>query len=324
MTKRIIALALVCVMCLCLFACSSKEADLYNKYKDIIDALEEEDYQSAYLAMVELANKAETDENGDTTPETTDPAIEAFQASLVGNWIPRAGDADEFGAVSFEITADGKLVMGDETYPLEVEYEYADSVDYNINDGDTKLYSLDIYIDEDDAYCASFSKYDEEEGYYEGIGTYYLESQYIKVELTADNFSDYFEESEEYVVLNENSFGETTSFWVNRDMMLKSEYGKVNSELSHVALEYSYTSKPYEYTADIENATHEIGAEVEGYDPEEGTSVVTLGNYCGENNDRYGFDYISYYMSNNEGTVWIYSDFGIVRIQGTIYIFNAE
>ena len=65
MTKRIIALALVLVMCLCLFACSSKEADLYNKYKDIIDALEEEDYQSAYLAMVELSQNGGADGDED-------------------------------------------------------------------------------------------------------------------------------------------------------------------------------------------------------------------------------------------------------------------
>ena len=324
MTKRIFALVLVCVMCLGLFACSSKEADLYNKYKDIIDALEAEDYESAYYALVDLADKAETDENGETTPETTDPAIEAFKAATVGTWIPSAWDAHEDGAVSFEITADGKLVMGDETYPLEVEYEYADSVDYKINDGDTKLYSFDIYLEDDGVYSASLSRYLEDEGYYESIGTYYLESQYIKVELTADNFSDYFEESEEYVVLNENSFGETTSFWVNRDMVLKSEYSKVNTELSSVALEYSYVTNYYTYTANIENTTYEFGDAVEGYEASEGSSVVTFDDYNGENNDEYGFEFDSYYISDSEGTEWVNSDFGIVRIQGTIYIFNAE
>ena len=324
MTKRIFALVLVCVMCLGLFACSSKEADLYNKYKDIIDALEAEDYESAYYALVDLADKAETDENGETTPETTDPAIEAFKAATVGTWIPSAWDAHEDGAVSFEITADGKLVMGDETYPLEVEYEYADSVDYKINDGDTKLYSLDIYIDDDDAYCASFSKYDEEEGYYTGIGEYYLESQYTKIELTADNFSEYFELADEYSEKDENIFGEVTSFWVNRDMVLKSEYSKVNTELSSVALEYSYVTNYYTYTANIENTTYEFGDAVEGYEASEGSSVVTFDDYNGENNDEYGFEFDSYYISDSEGTEWVNSDFGIVRIQGTIYIFNAE
>ena len=107
-------------------------------------------------------------------------------------------------------------------------------------------------------------------------------------------------------------------------MVLKSEYGKVNTYLSSVALEYSFVSNYYNYTANIENTTYEYGDAVEGYEAGEVSSIVSFGDYYGENHDAYGFEFDSCYFSDSEGADWVNSDFGIIRIQGTIYIFNAE
>ncbi len=320
MTKRIIALALICVMCLGLFACSSKEADLYNKYKDIIDALEEEDYQSAYLAMVELANKGETDENGE---ETKDPEIEELKASAVGTWIPTLSSVEQYQSVSFELTEDGNFVMGDETYPLEVSYEDKNSISYRAKDGDTRVYSISISVEDNGELRVSLSKYQDENSS-SHIGYYYLESQYTKIELTAENFDEYFEDLPEYVETSENSFGEITSFNVYRDKVVKESVGEVNNELSKVALEYSYVSTNYKYTADVANGTYELGEESEYSEPSEDTSTTEMSNWNGPDDDRYGFCFSSMYIGSEEGNVYVRSDFGIVRIQGTIYAFNGK
>lgn len=320
MTKRIIALALVCVMCLCLFACSSKEADLYYKYQDIIDALEEEDYQSAYLAMVELANKGETDENGE---ETKDPEIEALKESAVGTWIPSIYAVEENEAVFFDITKNGNFVMGDVNYPLEVNYESKDSITYDAMDGETKIYRIGIYKEENGMFRTTLGKYNEDNST-EGLGTYYLESQFTKIELTADNFDEYFEDVPEYIETSENSFGEVTSFSVYFDKALKEEYGVVNTDLSQVALEYSYVYQYYDYTADIAAGTYQFGDVSEGDEPYDSTSTTSMSNWHGPEDDRYGFTFGSLYISGEEGRQSVNSDFNIVRIQGTIYAYNGK
>ena len=321
MKKRIIALALVCVMCLCLFACSSKEADLYNKYRDIIDALEEEDYQSAYLAMVELSNKGETDENGE---ETKDPEIEALKASAVGTWIPTLSSVEQYQSVSFEITEEGKFIMGDETYPLEVVHESKNNISYRTKDCDTRIYAISISVEDNGALRVSLGKYNDDQNSSSHIGFYYLESQYTKIELTAENSDEYFEDLPEYIVADQNSFGETTSFRVNRDKVVKESVGEVNDELSKVALEYSYVSTDYNYTADIANETYELGAAVENHEPEERTATIEMESWHGPEDDRYGFCFNGLYITSEEGRTNVKSDFKIVRIQGTIYAFNGN
>ena len=66
--KKAISLILVLVMCLTLCACgNSKELEKYRKYETLINYIEAEDYQSAYLELVRISRGGE---NAETTEAT--------------------------------------------------------------------------------------------------------------------------------------------------------------------------------------------------------------------------------------------------------------
>ena len=146
------------------------------------------------------------------------------------------------------------------------------------------------------------------------------EPQPVTVEITMDNWQDYFE-LREYTEIKKNGFGEfeRADYWValvNKDGMYPDCF------LSDVTMEFSYTMKRVSVTVDPENETITCGAE-RGRDPYRNyTGVQTMqnaGQYNGEYTmDRYG-QYITsvwtHELSDDEFAVL--DTFEILRIAGT-------
>ena len=146
------------------------------------------------------------------------------------------------------------------------------------------------------------------------------EPQPVTVEITMDNWQDYFE-LREYVEIKKNGFGEfdsvsLTVVLVNKDGMYPDCF------LSDVTFEYALTRKYVSMTVDPENETITYGAD-RGRDPYgDKTEVVTMGNsgqYIGEfTMDRYG-KYIFSLGSDHENVDQfpVLDTFEILRIAGT-------
>lgn len=146
------------------------------------------------------------------------------------------------------------------------------------------------------------------------------EPQPVTVEITMDNWQDYFE-LREHVEIERNGFGEfeSVNVWValvNKDGMYPDCF------LSDVTFEYALTRKYVSMTVDLENETVTYGAD-RGRDPYGDRSEVetmgSSGQYIGEYTmDRYG-QYMFGFGSDRENVdqVSVLDTFEILRIAGT-------
>ena len=150
------------------------------------------------------------------------------------------------------------------------------------------------------------------------------EPQPVTVEITMDNWQEYFE-LREYVEFNKNGFGEfervSVSFaLVNKDGMYP------ECSLSDVTMEFSYTMKYVSVTVDPENDTIAYGADRGRVPYRDYTGVTTMhsaGQYIGEYYmNRYG-QYITWggtdKLSDDEFPVL--DTFEILRIAGTFVYY---
>ena len=150
------------------------------------------------------------------------------------------------------------------------------------------------------------------------------EPQPVTVEITMDNWQEYFE-LREYVEIKKNGFGEFEKVSVYYALVNKDGMSPECS-LSDVTMEFSYTKKYVSMSVDLENGTITYGAD-RGKDPYgDYTGVTTMqsaGNYIGEYYmNRYG-QYITWggtdKLSDDEFPVL--DTFEILRIAGTFVYY---
>lgn len=153
--------------------------------------------------------------------------------------------------------------------------------------------------------------------YYGSVG--YSESQYEPIEITLDNWQDYFE-FKEYHNFEENGFGEFESASTSYYLITKDEIN-VDVENSDVTLEYTWEYAKQSYAVDFENKTVTYGEITEKYtsDPQ----VETMNSIYRKENNAYKYEkYIaseSYYEL--EGNCYSkVTGVDVTRIIGTLYV----
>lgn len=217
--KKLISLLLVFAMALTLVACSGgveasiKEAEKLvaeGNYAAALEALSAADDYSKLNAQIHALRLAQ---------------LQAEKGNIIGSWIHTEGNIkltfqDDFTgsyenlnnatqqSLDYEITADGKLYI---TYPSNLKLNIVQE------DGITKL------VNET------------------GSTTYVTEADYEKfapevVELTTDNWQDYFE-LREALSLYTNNFGEIESFNIGYGLFLKKEYISRLKNITDVSFE---------------------------------------------------------------------------------------
>lgn len=331
--KRIIALLLAALMLLTLASCGkeeekeSKKEKLYKKYSDIIDCLENEDYAGAKSYIDRLASD-ESNGGGEGEGEDEGPSEseQRWSADIIGEWIPDSyGVENGNGTFSFSETS---CIIDGERCDWRLETEY-------ITDNYATVY---VSLDGVDEYQLSFSysadsgvkrmsamKKTENGEMISMNGSFYCLSQYTVIELTVDNYEEYFEWSERSST-GENAFGETESFSLRHYLTLKDEYMPVNVSLSNVAVEYSYVSICHEAEVDLSAMTYKmVGEEKNRTDTQ--TSTTTMGSIYHEGEaDEYGLSIGGFSLNDltesNVGTVWYTDERQILRLQGTVYVQN--
>lgn len=227
---------------------------------------------------------------------TVDSTIRKLLAKAAGDWELINGDKNS----TMTISANGKLIYnGNER---KAEYLAGGDVYLNISvDGEVYIYDSHLDI----IYNGSGRKDDEQ---YRRSGSYQV------VDLTMDNFFDYYE-LKDVTVVKHDAFGELDYIYVGKEFSLKGEYGLDPIIDSTVNIEF-YSKGAYKnYEIDSENETYTIGEKVgndrsgTGSKTYQGSRVTSL---CGD----------GYMLTPPKGDTFFYEELRPTKVQGTLYLIR--
>lgn len=225
---------------------------------------------------------------------TVDSTIRKLLAKAAGDWELINGDKDS----TMSISANGKLIYNGN----ERKAEYLAGGDRYLNISvDGEVYKYDSHCDI--IYNGAGRKDDEQ---YRRSGSYQV------VDLTMDNFFNYYE-LKDVTVVKHDAFGELDHIYVGKEFSLKGEYGLDPIIDSTVNIE-SYSKGAYRYyEIDSENETYTIGEKVgddrsgTGSQTYKGSRVTSL---CGD----------GYFLTPPKGDTFFFEELRPTKVQGTLYL----
>ncbi len=350
--KKIIALLLVAAMCLSLTGCAfllkpNTDAETpaedtkvglsfgnnkYEKYDALIEAIEANDFEKAYGELVKFANEAE----GISQP-TQDEQYAELAKNAVGEWITFKEDAVDVKPLV--LNEDGTGTYGDDSFTWAVDYGgdehfnvkcLVDGIEfkYYLNFGkyeDAKVWYCLANIVENNADGSWMTTHEDETTYFSRYNKDALEI----VDITAENFFDYFEMRPE-AFWNLNEFGEAEGWGRSYYVFLKPEFAdRLAIDDSEIKLQYTGDLVYYYCDVDLENQKLEIGDLIPGEDKrevDETTSFTLYRSY----NDRFPEEYAVTYFWAYSGNGWFdgdehtfvtdFEDFTIERAAGQLIL----
>lgn len=225
---------------------------------------------------------------------TVDSTIRGLLAKAAGDWELINGDKN----TTMTISSNGKLIYnGNER---KAEYLAGGDVFLNIS-VDGEVYKYDSHLDI--IYNGSGRKDDEQ---YRRSGSYQV------VDLTMDNFFDYYE-LKDVTKVNYGAFNALKNIYVGKEFSLKDEYGLDPIFDSTVNIEFYYKGAYRYYEIDSENETYTIGEKVgddrfgTGSQTYKGSRVTSL---CGD----------GYILTPPKGNTFFYEELRPTKVQGTLYL----
>ncbi len=269
----------------------------------------------------------------DTTPPVEEPPFEDEPSEgpvydtddptsiALGRWVRPSEDGESFEEI---IIYDGKLEMFGEAFEwyLDPVTVFDNGFCIDVCRGDDKVYKLDFYYSEYDGYWLNYIYvFDETDKFYEytdyEAGINY--DHFDIVELTAENFFDYFE----YVETVEDSYaadGSLETITFRQKYILKQEYiTRFCYDLSeaNAMITYYYAH----FNCDINYDTLEITlkdttyvSDITGYD------FRMYYNYDSENPEAYFSLNSSYITSFDNPIISVYYDLYVDSVEGVIFL----
>lgn len=332
--KRVIVSFLVVVMSLSLCACgqsgSDAQSELYEKYQGIIDNLENGHYQNAIDLIENMAEQnsgdanadADSDHKTDSDKPVLTPEQIAWQNNAVGTWFPDES-ASKDGHTGFTLKDDGTCVVDGKDYTWTIGNASETNAQIEVLDGQTKVHMLQFSLHSDFGYKkASLYTYSDAYSAHSTNGTYYRDGDYSVVEITNDNWQDYFE-IKEVISVKENPFGEISQFYGYTYFVLKDTCGVANVALSSGGVECQFVSACQDVTVDLTNLTYAPVGEVHNTSQRNRTSEWSSSTdfngvrYYGASIDSFWVHDVDKSLTD---TVWRPVDIEILRVQGTLYI----
>ncbi len=239
--KKLVAFLLIAVFCLALCACGKTEEipsenGETQKSEVVSSETQKSEAVSEKVSQTVNGGGSETSEQASFEEASSAPAvpdyIQRWYDRLEGNWF--AVDKEGLVCSEYVIDGEGKITINNETYTMKLttmeSWEWA-SIDVLKEDG-TKAYDMRIDLRDGGLVEMSFI-------YQDKNGDYYREDQVETVELTKDNWLNYFEPGE-YVGIGFNAFNEYERMFVQPQYRLKEAYlNKLVPEISSGAIECS-------------------------------------------------------------------------------------
>lgn len=225
---------------------------------------------------------------------TVDSTIRKLLAKAAGDWELINGDKDS----TMSISANGKLIYNGN----ERKAEYLAGGDRYLNISvDGEVYKYDSHLD---IIYNGLGRKDDEQ--YRRSGSYQV------VDLTMDNFFDYYE-LKDVTKVNYGAFNALKNIYVGKEFSLKDEYGLDPVFDSPVNIEFYYKGAYRYYEIDSENETYTIGEKVgddrfgTGSQTYKGSRVTSL---CGD----------GYILTPPKGNTFFYEELRPTKVQGTLYL----
>lgn len=310
--KQILILAgIVVVLCLLLSTCGNKG----GKYDELVAMLERGEYQSAHYYIDSLQRKAIEEGKTDEEKESQLPL-------LYGEWTLSSNYGNEDAVESVSFDEDGTCKIGKETLKWRVTDEQDTYINVDVTEGETKSYRVGLNTGNQEI-SLSLSQYEGEDGMTKSLGEYRNLDFYEAVEITAENWDEYFEIVDEGK-FSENAFGEVENFTYNQYLCLKEKYvEKLSSSLSELVMELDFTYGKQGCQVDLENKKYTLldSYEVDTYDHDSSIYQFSYSNH--EDAAYYRTSLMSSHF-NGEGNYLssFKTDMEIVRVQGTIYLLK--
>ena len=312
-------LALLCVLALLftLSGCSSKEGKLYEKYEDIITALENQNFDSAVSQIQALQNQS----TADNSSELSDMAKD-WASKIPGNWIPDENTKKD-GKNGFTINADNTCTFEGDIYAWDISSAEGEYVNINLYKDNAKKYLLYIQKNSKTNFMrATFSRYEDEHYASPMNSLYFYENEYEKHEITKDNWQEYFEKAE-VITTSENAFGEINEFRVEMLFKLREKYSAINFDLSKCAIEYKSFSVSRDVTVNLDNLSYSLSGDVQNTANNDHTSqLVRMTDENKKENYVFKLGGFNVYEVNKSLTsvTWVPIEHEVIRIEGTLYI----
>lgn len=329
---KFLCLCLALIMCLSLCACSNDNPnpsypEEFSKYEELFRYLEIDDYESA-IAFIQNYFGINGGENTvpplDGAPDSgivddSDPGTD----DVFSDWLPRlCGDWERIpweessGVENVTFFENGTVTIGVDTYTWKLFSCYEYSLCVIIYDGDEAAGSFELFLGSNDFY-GEITLEDENAK----STQLFKPALYEIISITPENYLDYFSFEQE-IGFGENAFGEATWCYIDTDLQLKAEfYARLSHKLTRVnngALEYSYEYGTRLATIDLKERTCTFGEFTS-----KGTRTATVqGNYYSFT-DYLGFPLLPCYIYEyaiQKGKIDTYANFGVVRIDLTIYL----
>lgn len=302
--KKLIIGFLLSALCISIVGCENTEKKLYEKYKTLIDALESNDYSTA------------TDEFYAINTDTN------IQEVTYGEWYPLPS-YEENGIESIAIYKNGDCVLNDHySYTWSLDHVWDNSIELGINTEEKKEFLIRVYKNPDMGYHYMYLERVNGATTSEIIASFYKAEEYTVIDITEDNWNDYFEPFETIKVFR-TSVGKFSSFNIERGYKLKDEYeAKLRVDISNLTYDHTSTLIHGLCTVDIEKETYELG-EIKSKNENGGLDVTMLSHYLGNDKYSYRFVHSNLYIDElPEDEVFYNIDFKITRMEGKIFLFK--
>ena len=189
--RKIFALICVFTLLFTLSACSSSEAELYEKYKDVILALENNNFDGAVNKIENL--ESERNQNLSSTESALSKEETFWQQEIVGKWIPDE-DATAEGYTGLVINSDKTCTANGENYTWTVTYANETNAEIDLYKDKEKKCKLFFSLNSKRGYKRATIGMYQDEYYAPNLkGAYFAEEDYTVVNITKDNWQEYFE-----------------------------------------------------------------------------------------------------------------------------------
>ena len=319
MTKKVLGLMLALVMCVSLTACGGGKENSNHEgvdHEQLLQMLENGEYENAHYYIDNLkrqdaeANK-EDEEKVSALPE------------LYGEWILQYSHVEDTVVESISVKDDNTCKIGDKEYKWRVNYEQEKSASLYVTEGESQVYSMYLNLENREQSLSLNKILEEDTGRTESVGSYRKAANYDKIEITTDNFTEYFELVEE-VEFTKDSFGDVSGLSYSQYVVIKEEYLDKVSDLSNVVVELDFTYGKKGITVDLVNQTYTLGIDYElntyEREPIKGKFYLSL-------EDGFPVSYklsnsSSYYNSSASVVTDYRTDMQVLRVEGALYLLK--
>lgn len=303
--KKLISLCLALAMCLSLAGCGKSE------HAALLTMLEKGEYENAHYYIDDLKRQAAEKEKGET---------ESIVPLLYGEWMLGSDYGNENAPETISFTEDGTCEIAGSSLKWRVTSESENYIQVSIAEGEVRKYSCSVNAEGREV-ILSLSQIEDEENS-RGVGEYRNKALYDVIEITKDNYQDYFEMQDEGQ-FSENAFGEISDFYLCQYLALKKEYVTRVSSVSQLVMELKLDQGEKGCKVDMAAKTYEVQ---DGFKPDEyeHESSIYQFNYNGtEGEESYRAQIATGYYDEEKQLVPYYRDnMQVLRVEGKLYLLK--